>query len=152
MRRSLLAAAAASLLLLSGLTACDGDEPAPTPTWTVGYSPSPTPTPVETTPSVDPSAQESQIGLPPPPDQATRASYLADLNRIDPDIIHGRPDTAVNRGRDQCAAVKATPTNQAVLIKLTNERFTSPTHPNGFGTTKALEILLVVRRHLCPDL
>ena len=90
-------------------------------------------------------------GIPPAPDAATTAAYIAALKAIDPDIVGDKDDkTIVNRGRDQCGSVAQTPNDQAKLVELTNKRFTAPGHPNGFGTDKATQILAVVRQHICP--
>ncbi|MEU9972333.1 hypothetical protein [Streptomyces sp. NPDC051014] len=89
-------------------------------------------------------------GLPPTPTRATRAAYLADLAGINPDIVHGKPDTVVDRGLNQCSAYKST-SDHDQLLKLTNLRFTSPDHPDGFGITTANRILDVVHKRLCPD-
>jgi hypothetical protein len=32
-------------------------------------------------------------------------TYIAGLETIDPDIVHGKPDKAVSRGSDQCSSV-----------------------------------------------
>ncbi len=78
------------------------------------------------------------------------AALVADLDAIDPDIVHGKPDKAVNRGRNQCSSVRQFPDDQAKLVDLTNKRFTSPDHPDGFGSDKAAQILAAVRKNLCP--
>jgi hypothetical protein len=89
-------------------------------------------------------------GIPPEPTAAVRAKYLDDLSTIDPDIVHGKPDTAVDRGRNQCSSIKQG-MKQAKLVELTDYRFSSPTHPNGHGTATAAKILDVVHTRLCPD-
>jgi hypothetical protein len=91
-------------------------------------------------------------GIPPKPDAATQAAYVAALDAIDPDIVHGNPDQAVSRGRDTCASIsdyKAHKIDGQELNQLTVQRFTSPNHPDGFGTAKAAEILAAVRQHIC---
>ncbi|MET8853489.1 hypothetical protein [Amycolatopsis sp. NPDC004625] len=75
---------------------------------------------------------------------------MADLEVIDPDIVHGKPDKAVSRGRDQCTSVAQWPDDQAKLVGLAQQRFISPDHPEGFGPEKSTRILAVVRRYLCP--
>ena len=89
-------------------------------------------------------------GAPPKPDAATAAAYVADLEAIDPDIEHGKPDKAVSRGRDQCTSVAEWPDDQAKLVGLAQRRFISPDHPDGFGPEKSARILAVVRQYLCP--
>jgi hypothetical protein len=89
-------------------------------------------------------------GIPEKPKPKQRTAFLAALVAIDPNIVHGKPDKAIDRGRNQCSSVKNWPKNQAKLVKLTNARFTSPDHPEGFGTVKSALILKAVRRFLCP--
>ncbi|MGQ0776311.1 MAG: hypothetical protein ACT4NY_18105 [Pseudonocardiales bacterium] len=89
-------------------------------------------------------------GAPPKPDAATAAAYVADLEAIDPDIVHGKPDKAVSRGRDQCTSVAEWPDDQAKLVGLVQRRFISPDHPDGFGPEESARILSVVRQYLCP--
>lgn len=89
-------------------------------------------------------------GLPPKPDATTTTAYIAALTAIDPEIVGDKADRAVNRGRDQCSSVLLYPQDKAKLVDLTNQRFTSPNHPRGFGTEKSTKILEVVRKHICP--
>lgn len=89
------------------------------------------------------------VGIPPAPDAATRTAYLADLTAINPDIVHGKPDTVIDRGRNQCHSIKNGEKHQR-LLETTNYRFTSPHHPTGFGTATAAKILDVVHKRLCP--
>lgn len=104
---------------------------------------------VNTDSAAAPAATSDRI--PPAPDAATTAAYIAALRAIDPDIVGDKDErTIVNRGRDQCGSVKDSPTDQAKLVELTNKRFTSPKHPEGFGAEKATQILAVVRQHICP--
>lgn len=100
--------------------------------------------------SATPSAPPLASDLPPKPDLATRTAYLADLDAIDPDIVHGKGDKAVSRGRSQCSSFKIENVDRQKLINHTNYRFTSPNHPNGHGTKIAEQILDVVHKHLCP--
>jgi len=97
------------------------------------------------------SSAEAAVGIPPKPDAVTQAAYIADLRAIDPDII-GKKDeeTIVDRGRNQCRSIKDFPKDRAKLVELTNKRFTSPNHPDGFGLVKAGKILDVVHKRLCP--
>jgi hypothetical protein len=98
--------------------------------------------------STAPGAQATTPRLPPKPDQAIEAAYVADLEAIDPDIVHGKPDKAVNRGRNQCLGIAEWPEDQTRLIDRVQKRFTSPSHPHGFGPNKSAQILAVVRKHL----
>lgn len=79
------------------------------------------------------------------------SAYIAALDDIDPDIVHGKEEKAVDRGRDQCASVKESPDDQDRLIARTKARFTSPDHPDGFGAAKAKRILKAVRTYICPE-
>jgi hypothetical protein len=93
--------------------------------------------------------------LPPKPDEASASAFIAELNAIDPDIVHGRPDKAISRARDQAQATAAWPDAEpklidAKLVELTRQRFTSPNHPDGFGSAIAAQILAAIRRHICP--
>jgi hypothetical protein len=108
--------------------------------------------PATTSPATtfDMQSAEAAAGIPPRPDAATKQSYITELVAIDPDIVHGKEDKAVNRGRDQCSSVKKWPNDQAKLVDLTQQRFTSPDHPEGFGPDKSAQILAVVRKYLCP--
>jgi hypothetical protein len=98
----------------------------------------------------DMGSAEAAAGIPPKPDSATQRSYVTELTAIDPDIVHGDEDQAVDRGRDQCSSVKEWPGDQTKLVDLTQRRFTSPDHPEGFGPDKSAQILAVVRKYLCP--
>lgn len=95
-------------------------------------------------------SQLADAGIPPEPNPATWGAYIADLTAIDPDIVHGKEEKAVDRGRNQCSLVHNELNDQAKLVDLTNQRFSSPNHPNGFGKEKATKILAVIRKHLCP--
>lgn len=93
---------------------------------------------------------EADAGIPPSPDPATRSAYIADLTAINPDIVHGKPETVIDRGRNQCSSIK-NGEKSSRLLETTNYRFSSPNHPNGFGTVTAAKILTVVHKRLCPD-
>lgn len=90
-------------------------------------------------------------GYPPKPDAATQARYIAALTAIDPDIVHGKPDKAVSRGRNHCGSIRRLKNRPDELTELAILRFTSPSHPEGFGAAKARQITEVVHKHLCPD-
>ena len=92
--------------------------------------------------------------IPPRPDEETARAFIAELDAIDPDIVHGKPDKAISRARDQAQSVASWPDvepklAEARLVELTRKRFTSPQHPDGFGSDIAAEILAAIRRHIC---
>lgn len=123
------------------LTACEsGDDQADA---------KPSAVPSELTPGQRASIDAAN-GIPPEPKPAARAAYLADLDAISPDIVHGKPDKAIDRGRNQCSSIKQGKDRQQ-LIETTNYRFSSPDHPDGHGTDIAAKILDVVHKRLCPD-
>lgn len=103
-------------------------------------------------PTSQPTASEAAPqGAPPAPDAATQKAYLAALRKIDPNIVGDKePKALVDRGRDQCASIAEWPNDKAKLISITNQRFTSPDHPDGFGKAKAEKILAAVRTYICP--
>lgn len=84
------------------------------------------------------------------PDPATHRAYISALAAIDPDIVHGEDDKAVRRGHNQCVSIKEHSGDRARLVDLTQQRFTSPNHPEGFGPEKSALILNAVHQHLCP--
>ncbi|MEU0521948.1 hypothetical protein [Streptosporangium sp. NPDC006007] len=96
------------------------------------------------------SSIEADAGIPPKPDPATQAKFIAALNAIDPEIVNGKEGKAIDRARNQCSSAKESPDNQAKLVDLTNQRFLSPEHPEGFGEATATKILKAVRTHICP--
>ncbi|MFF5228452.1 hypothetical protein [Dactylosporangium sp. NPDC000521] len=96
-------------------------------------------------------AAAADNGIPPTPGPDAWKAYIAALKAIDPDIVGNKDEkTIIDRGRSQCTSVRETPNDQAKLIELTNRRFTSPSHPNGFGDEKSTKILTVVRQYICP--
>lgn len=126
-------------LLAAALTACGSTDTSSKP------SSSPTALTAEQRASIAAAA-----GLAPEPKAAVRAAYLADLDAIDPDIVHGKDDTAVDRGLNQCSSIKQG-LKRDKLVELANARFSSPDHPDGHGTATAAKILDVVHKRLCPD-
>lgn len=122
----------------------------------VASSPSPAPTaasssaPAVPSPAATPPTAAPPAGPPPTPGPAAWAAYIRALNAIDPDIVHGKEEKAVDRGRNQCESVREHPNDRARLIDLTNQRFTSPNHDRGFGLAKAEKILDAVRTYICP--
>ena len=92
-----------------------------------------------------------ETGIPPEPDQATADAYIAALDAIDPAIDRDDPESAIGRGRDQCSTIKKRPGDRAYQISTTQQRFTSPDHPDGWPAETAEQILDVVHQHLCPS-
>ncbi|MEV4615359.1 hypothetical protein AB0K43_22630 [Kitasatospora sp. NPDC049258] len=101
------------------------------------------------TPEASKPAPPSDAGLPPAPDGAATAKLIAALDAIDPEIVAGKPEKAVDAARNQCQAIFNFPKDRPKLVELTNQRFTSPAHPNGFGPEKADKILTALQSTLC---
>ncbi|MGW6703538.1 hypothetical protein ACWGDE_01405 [Streptomyces sp. NPDC054956] len=142
MRRHHTAAAvlAAAAIALTGCTSLKSEpKPDAKPTPAAPTAPAPTGS----------SAAAEPSGLPPEPSPDKRTIYLATLNGIDPEIVNGKEDKAVSRGRDQCASMKdeKDPTKR---VESVNKRFIGPTHPDGFGPTKSALILATVQANICP--
>ncbi|WP_143231233.1 hypothetical protein [Actinosynnema sp. ALI-1.44] len=130
--------------------------------------PTPEPAPVaqstSTSTSAAPASPMSAPATPPPPattqpvslaapttaSAAAEQAFINALSAIDRDIVHGKPAKALDRGRNQCQSVAQTPGDEARLLRLAEQRFTSPDHPQGFGPDTAKRILTAVRTHLCP--
>lgn len=93
----------------------------------------------------------AESGLPPKPGAAGEAAYVRALTAIDPDIVHDDEDQAVARGRDQCRTIHDLAGDRDRQIAAAVRRFTSPGHPQGFGTAKGARIVDAVRINLCPD-
>lgn len=143
-------AAVTAALLLATATACASSTTTSSSTPPPAAPPATAPASASSVGSAQPSAPAAGAGgLPPKPDAATTARYIAALDAIDPDIVHGKEDAAVSRGRDQCSSI-GQHKSQDELIKLTLQRFTSPTHPQGHGPEKAAKILTVVHDNICP--
>ncbi len=108
-------------------------------------------TPPAAAASTDPAMASAlaKAGIPPKPDQATQAAYLAALRAIDPAIVGDKePDRVVGRGRDQCGSIADWPNDRAKLVGLVQQRFTAP--GKSFDQATAERILDVVHQHLCP--
>lgn len=108
-------------------------------------------TPASVSPTPSTSYDDYGIGMPPTPSPDNRKTYIVELNRIDLDIVHGKEQTAVDRGRNQCSSIKTWPNDEKKWVELTKQRFTSPNHPDGFGTVKASKVLVAVRKYICPS-
>ncbi|MGA3562695.1 hypothetical protein [Melissospora conviva] len=102
----------------------------------------------DTSPAVDAANRPGWVGE---PDAATTAAYVADLDAIDTDIVHGKADKAVSRGRSQCSSIYEFPKDRAKLVDYVEKRFISPDAPGGHGKAKSEKILNVVHKHLCPE-
>lgn len=135
-------ATAAAAILAATLAGCSSTDNSSTANDKASSSPS------QLTPKQRASI-EAAAGIPPEPDAATRSAYIADLSVINPEIVHDKPDTAIDRGRNQCTSIKNGEKHDR-LVETTNYRFTSPDHPDGFGTATAAKILDVVHKRLCP--
>ncbi|MCX4546926.1 hypothetical protein [Streptomyces sp. NBC_01565] len=136
--------AAAGLLALTGCSEAITSKPKTDPIN------SPSANAPATTASADPDAARAAAGLPPEPKGAQRKAFLDGLNAIDKDIVHGKDDKAISRGIDTCGTVKNHPGDLAKQVEQTNKRWTSPTHPDGHGQTKAAQILAVSQATICP--
>lgn len=100
--------------------------------------------------SSETTAATADTGIPPEPDQATADAYIAALDAIDPGITRDDPESAIDRGRNLCSTIHSNPDDRARQVETTNQRFTSPDHPDGWGPDIAGQILDVVHLHLCP--
>jgi hypothetical protein len=89
-------------------------------------------------------------GIAPEPDAATADAYLAALDAIDPEIDGNDPESAISRGRDTCRTIHDHPDDRAEQIEQTNQLFTHPDHPDGWGPETAEQILDTTHEHLCP--
>lgn len=133
------AVAAFTAVLALALTACGSDDATAEPSAQ------------ETVDQEELDAALEEMGYPPEADPATEAAYIDALDAIDPQIDKDDPDSAVSRGRDTCRTIHDHPDDRAHQIDQTNQRFTHPEHPDGWGPEIAEQILDVVREHLCPD-
>ncbi|GAA3280220.1 hypothetical protein [Streptomyces lavendulae] len=144
------------VIAAAALTACGSDKATdkttdkPSAKTPPAAAPSAPPTSEATSSPSAPAAAPKGKGIPPKPDAATQAKYIAALTAIDPDIVNTKPDKAVDRGRNQCESIANFPKDDQKQIDLTNQRFTSPNHPDGFGPAKAAKIRDAVHTHLCP--
>lgn len=93
---------------------------------------------------------QAAVGIPAEPDQATADAYIEALNAINPAIVGGDSEKAIDRGRDLCSTISANPDRPA-QVESANQRFTSPDHPEGWGPELAVQILDVVHQYLCPE-
>ncbi|MFD5634776.1 hypothetical protein ACFWJM_11635 [Streptomyces sp. NPDC127077] len=143
-----------ALFILGGIVdACDGESRDTKPKAAASAKsgkPKPSATPSKISQADLDKAREA-AGLPPEPNAAQRQAFLKGLNAIDTDIVHGKDDKAVSRGIDTCGILKRFPGDETKQIDQTNKRWSSPTHPEGHGLTKAAKILDVAHKNICPD-
>ncbi|MFD0272979.1 hypothetical protein ACFVHB_03585 [Kitasatospora sp. NPDC127111] len=102
------------------------------------------------TPAPPKPAPPTDAGLPAKPGDEATAKLVAALEAIDPAIVGGKPEQAVDRARNQCQSMYQFPKDRAKLVELANQRFTDAGHPQGFGTEKAEKIIDALRATLCP--
>jgi hypothetical protein len=121
------AVAAAALLTLAACSSNSDDKAAPS-----------------TTPSVDVSSIQANLGFPPEPTGAKRTAYLAAIKAVDPYLITN-PDKAITHGRDQCQSMDSGATNPHHSAA---ERFGNDMHPLTDAQGKAIDAAL--RLTLCP--
>ncbi|MEV5599664.1 DUF732 domain-containing protein [Streptomyces sp. NPDC052496] len=138
-------ALSAALVAAAGLTACGGSaksesRPAASPTGSGAPS-------ADQAPSKAIADAEARLGIPPKPDAATQARYIAALDAISRDIVNGKPERAVSRGRSTCGTVHSFPKDHAKQVDQTKQRFSGATQ---FTPEQAEKILQAVRTHLCP--
>ncbi|MCB5181606.1 hypothetical protein [Streptomyces antimicrobicus] len=131
----------------AALAACGTDTPPAPPkgpsTASAGAPTASTaPTPASPTPP-----STSANGIPPKPDAATEARYLRALDAISPDIVAGKTDRAVSRGRDTCGTIHSFPQDRAKQVDITRQRFSGAQQ---LTSAQAEQILGVVKAHLCP--
>ncbi|TBO59017.1 hypothetical protein EYS09_14335 [Streptomyces kasugaensis] len=137
-------AISAVVIAAASLTACGGNSdsaPAKSP---APAAPSSAPTPDASKAIKD---AEAKSGIPPKPDAATQEKYIAALNAISPDIVSGKEDRAVSRGRDTCGTIHSFPKDHAKQVDLTRQRFSGA---HQFTTSQAEQILTAVQSNLCP--
>ncbi|MGW0134841.1 hypothetical protein [Streptomyces sp. NPDC003299] len=136
------AAALSAVAALAALSACSSSTDA-------GSSSKPAATKSSPAPAASKAKPADDLGYPPEPDAATAAAFIKALNAIDPDIVHGKDEKALDRGANTCRTIKDTP-DRAKQIDQTNQRWSSPTHPDGHGLATAAKILDAAHKHLCP--
>lgn len=141
----------AALILTAGmlLAGCgsDGDDK-PSKDAAPSTAPSTAQPPATTAVAAPPPAPVAPTGGPPPkPDPATQATYIAALNAINPQLVDGKEDRAVSRGRDTCTAI-GEKQDRAKLVANTQTRFGSAVLT--VTPADAEKILTAVHDNLCP--
>ncbi|WP_436772051.1 DUF732 domain-containing protein [Yinghuangia sp. YIM S09857] len=141
-------AAAATALLLAGCGSDDSDtaDTAGNSTPTTAAASPPAPPPSDLPPEQRASIQAA-AGIPPAPDAATQAAYAADLNKINPKIVDGKTERAVDRGRNVCSDL-ANGKDHAKVIENLQYRFGSGALT--ISDTEAEKILTAITTHICP--
>lgn len=133
-------AALAAVALLSG---CEAQEMGQVPTSSA------TATSTELTEQQRKQIRE-EAGIPEEPGPKQRKAFLAVLDRIDPDLVHGKPDKAIRRARDTCSSVKSFEGQPKKLVGIVQRRWTSPDHPEGRSPATARKVLKAARKLICP--
>ncbi|WP_053112373.1 hypothetical protein, partial [Kitasatospora sp. MY 5-36] len=95
-------------------------------------------------------APPADAGLPAKPGADVTAKLVSALDAIDPAIVGGKPDQAVDRARNQCQSMYQFPKDKQKLADLADQRFTSADHPQGFGPDTATKINDALLATLCP--
>ncbi|MFD5430673.1 hypothetical protein ACFWJ4_00645 [Kitasatospora sp. NPDC127067] len=95
-------------------------------------------------------APPTDAGLPAKPGTDLATKLVSALDAIDPAIVGGKPDQAVDRARNQCQSMYQFPKDKQKLVDLANQRFTSADHPQGFGPDTAAKINEALLATLCP--
>ncbi|MFD2119977.1 hypothetical protein ACFSNO_10735 [Streptomyces cirratus] len=100
------------VIAAAGLTACGSDKDTDQPVAKKPPAAAPSTAAVPSaagSPSASAAPAPNGKGIPPKPDAATQAKYIAALAAIDPDIVNTKPDKAVDRGRNQCESIAGFP-------------------------------------------
>ncbi|CAM5575096.1 hypothetical protein ACH4GF_40775 [Streptomyces rimosus] len=137
-------ALSAALVAAAGLTACGGSAKSESRPAAPAGAGSPS---AEQEPSKAIADAEARLGIPPKPDAATQARYVAALDAISRDIVNGKPERAVSRGRSTCGTIHSFPKDHAKQVEQTRQRFSGATQ---FNAAQAEKILEAVHTHLCP--
>jgi len=92
----------------------------------------------------------ADAGMPTKPDDATVNRVVAALDAVNKDIVGGNKELAVDHARAACQMIYNFPKDRPKLVVLTNQLFSTPAHPDGFGPETADKILTAVQSSLCP--
>jgi hypothetical protein len=133
-----IAASLTAALMLAGLTACGSSD------GKADSKPSVAHKTASAEPSVNQSAIDAAVGIPPKPTGAKRTAYLAAIKAIDPQLAQN-PDRAIDNGRNQCQALTSGTSNTDHTAA---ERFGTDTRPLTDAQGKTLNAAL--RLTLCP--
>lgn len=158
MRRTLISATAVAAAILLAGCGDDGDNkktPAAPPSATdktgtsAGAGGSQSSAAANPSAAANTSAAANPAGVPSAPDAATRAKYIASLDSINPALVDGKEDRAVERGLDVCLDLAAKK-DHATVLKNIQERFGSATVT--VTADQADNIKAVTNSWLCPKL